>query len=581
MSEKLNDEREAAIKEKINIRGKIQLIYYKNFKEELGINLTDAMQKFEYKEEKEIIKEYENNIENNKYFNVIFFKYDNKESAFAFLKSFMENAEEKAFAKNNSDYPFFIFFENPNFTKEILYSYYLENTKEMEISRFYQIKSFNIYFLRKKKEEIERLLEKDITNYYYECDFKDDSHEINTYKIEMLFMGQTGCGKSTFINSLLGKLRAFSASMNNFKSLGGLYTHSKYPLSIKDSEGFEMNSNEQEQKMFAILDKNLKEDINNRTHIAFYLIPGPYNSNRDLDYSCIGSLLKLEEYNIHYYLIMTKDPDEGKNFAKASLRFLNGIIKKSDFSKIKTDLSQNKLKEMLGKIRDKLEGRIFSVDVSKKESKTLKELMNKIYDDLKTEKEANEGFINKLTAEKEKGSEFEIDFSGSEIIMNKNKYEIPEKIKKSPFFNIKKFGNDDGRRKKAREIIKEAQDVSSFRKFFFCYNSKIVQNRKNMLKEILSLYDFKNLNIELIENRLSKEEKNEWFYQHNCTEQLGNKIINICEEEQKKIADIDRYIGYCFGYNKSIDEIGNYIKEISDFNLNGVKIPYDCELKVK
>ena len=87
----------------------------------------------------------------------------------------MENAEEKAFAKNNSDYPFFIFFENQNFTKEILYSYYLENTKEMEISRFYQIKSFNIYFLRKNKEEIERLLEKDITNYYYECDFKDDS----------------------------------------------------------------------------------------------------------------------------------------------------------------------------------------------------------------------------------------------------------------------------------------------------------------------------------------------------------------------------------------------------------------------
>ena len=176
------------------------------------------------------------------------------------------------------------------------------------------------------------------------------------------------------------------------------------------------------------------------------------------------------------------------------------------------------LKEMLGKIREKLETRIFSVDVSKKESKTLKELMNKIYEDLQSEKEANEGFINKLTAEKEKGSEFEIDFSGSEIIMNKNKYEIPEKIKKSPFFNIKKFGNDDGRRKKAREIIKEAQDVSSFRKFFFCYNSKIVQNRKNMLKEILSLYDFKNLNIELIENRLSKEEKDEWFYHHNCTE---------------------------------------------------------------
>ncbi len=63
---------------------------------------------------------------------------------------------------------------------------------------------------------------------------------------------------------------------------------------------------------------------------------------------------------------MTKDPDEGKNFSKASLRFLNGIIKKSDFNKIKTNLSQSQLKEMLGKIREKLETRIFSVDVSKK-----------------------------------------------------------------------------------------------------------------------------------------------------------------------------------------------------------------------
>ena len=144
MNKKLNDEREAAIREKINIRGKIQLIYYKNFKEELGINLTDAMQKFEYNEENEIINAYENNIDNNKYFNVIFFKHDNKESAFSFLKSFIENAEEKAIVKNNSDYPFFIFFENKNFTKEILYSYYLENTKEMEISRFYQIKSVKV-----------------------------------------------------------------------------------------------------------------------------------------------------------------------------------------------------------------------------------------------------------------------------------------------------------------------------------------------------------------------------------------------------------------------------------------------------
>ena len=46
-------------------------------------------------------------------------------------------------------------------------------------------------------------------------------------------MGQIGCGKSTFINYLLVKLRAFSTS-NNQK--GGTYMHKIYPISIKDSE---------------------------------------------------------------------------------------------------------------------------------------------------------------------------------------------------------------------------------------------------------------------------------------------------------------------------------------------------------
>ena len=341
-----------------------------------------------------------------------------------------------------------------------------------------------------------------------------------------------------------------------------------------------MNSPDQEKKIFEILEKNIKEELNNRTHIAFYLIPGPFNSNRDLDYSCIGSLLKLEEYNIHYYLIMTKDPDEGKNFSKASLRFLNGIIKRHDFEKIKTELSEEKLTSMLEKIKQKLTDRIFSVDVSKKESKSIQLLMNQIYNDLKEEKQTNEKFINELRNKKEEGSVFSIDFSGEQFIMNNSNYQIPDEIRKSPFFNIKKFGNDNSRRERANEIIKEAQNVSSIRKLFFCYNSKIVENRKKMLKEILSIYDCKNLNIDLIEGKLSKEEKDEWFYQHSFTKQLGNKIIDICEEECKKIADIDRYIDFCLGFNRSIDEIGKYINEFINFNLKGVKIPYDCELKV-
>ncbi len=576
-SKKAKREQEQIIKEKINARGKINLIFFENFQKKCGIEFNELFDIFKYKSEDEIISKYESNVEESKYFNVIFLNHENPEDAFTFLKSFVKNVEENGIAKNNSDYPFFVFFENKNFNKKILYSYYLKNIGE--ISRFYDIKSHNIFFVKNVKEEIEELISKDFTNYYYEFDFKKEDNGF-IYNIEMLFMGQTGCGKSTFINYLLGKLRAYSASMNNFKSLGGIYSHTKYPICIKDSEGFEVNSAEQQQKIFEILNKNIEEELNNRTHVAFYLIPGPFNSNRDLDYSCISSLIKLEQYNIHYYLIMTKDPEEGENFGKVSLRFLNRIIKKNDYNKITTNLSQNELTDILQKIKNKLSNRIFSVDVSKRESITIKLLLQQIYNDLKVEKENNEKFIKEISNKKEKGSNFTIDFSGSKITNDKGNFEIPPELEKSPFFNFNKFKNDDIRKRRAKQVIEEAKNVSSIRKLFFCYNSKIRDNRKKMLRKILDLYECKNLTIDLLEGQLSSKEKDEWFYQHDCTDELGNKIIDICEEEFKKSNVIDNYIGYCVRFNESIDKFGLYVNEFINFNLDGQKIPYDCELNV-
>ena len=569
------------ISEKIKTRGKIQLMHFEGFKK-YGVEFDKSIERFQYKKEEDIIKQYDNNIENNQYFNIIFLNHDNKEDAFKFIQLFMKKAEEASSAKNNNDYPFFVFFENPKFTKEILYSYYLEQTKEMEISRFYDLKSQNIYFV-KTKEDIENLIVNEITNYYYEFDFKSDSPVVNSnYKIEMLFMGQTGCGKSTFINYLLGKLRAFSASMNNFKSKGGIYSHTKYPLSIKDTEGFEVNSEDQQKKIFEILKKNIEEELSNRTHIAFYLIPGPFNSNRDLDYSCIGSLIKLEEYNIHYYLIMTKDFEEGKHFSKASIRFLNGIIKKRDFEKINSELKDEQLVKVLENIKHKLEDRIFSVDVSKRESKTIKSLLKQIFEDLLVEKKNNEDFIKVLQSKKEKGSTFKIDFSGEKVENDKNNLEFPSNLKNSPFFNLKKFSNDSKmKEERAEQVIKEAQDVSSIRKLFFCYNSKIKDNRKKMLKKILSIFECKNLTIDLLESKLSYKEKDEWFYQHDCTEDLGKAIIRICQEEDKKRDIVDKYIDYCIGFNKSIDEFGKFTEEFTNFKLNGERIPYDSDIKIK
>ena len=582
MEKEQYSENDKAIQKKIKLRGEINLIASENFIKKYGLKYDDKYINYKpYKNEEDIINIYEKNIGDNKYFNLIFLEHDNKEDGFKFLETFIDTNKKNKIAKNNSDYPFFVFFESKFFNKEMLYLYYLENTKKKKISRFYDIKSHNIYFINSQKEEIEKLITTDIFNYYYELDNKNDENHNFGFKIEMLFMGQTGCGKSTFINYMLGKLRAFSTSANFLKSLGGTYTHTIYPIIIKDSEGFELNSFQQEDKIFKLIEKNIDDELNERTHIAFYLIPGPFNSNRDLDYSYIKSLIKLEQFNIHYYLIMTKDPEEDDMFSTFALRFIRLIIKNKDFEKINSDLPEKQLMELLRKVEKKLEFRIFSVDISKRESESVGNLLNQINEDLKTEKKNVEKFLDFLINLQKKGSNIQIDFSGSEILNGEEKFEFPPELKNSPFFSLKKFENDENRKKKAQKIIKEAQDVSSIRKLFLCYNSRIKENRKNMMKEILSIYNCENLTIDLLEDKLSDEEQNQWFYQHDCTDALGDKIIKICEEQYKKNDAIKRYIPYCREVVKSIDKFGEYVEDFVNFNLNGIKIPYDCELKVK
>ena len=99
-----------------------------------------------------------------------------------------------------------------------------------------------------------------------------------------------------------------------------------------------------------------------------------------------------------------------------------------------------------------------------------------------------------------------------------------------------------------------------------------------MVKEIVEIYDCPNLSIKLIEEKLSNKEKDEWFYQHDCTDDLGKKIINICEEEYKKTNIVNKYINYCTKFINSIKQFESYKNEFLNFKLNGEKILYDCEL---
>ena len=223
-------EEEQSIENKIKFRGKIQLIVFENFSKKYGIYSDKVYDIIEYCGNNDILSAFGDNIENDNYFNVVFLNYDNKEDSFVFLESFIKYCQESGIVKNKTSYPFFIFFENQNFNKANLYSYYLQNIKEKEIKNSYDLSSQNIYFINDKKDDVELLLSTEIFNYYYEFGMK--KNDKNPYKIRMLFIGQVGSGKSTFINYLLGKQRAYSSLTNTFKSKGAIYNHSKFPILI-------------------------------------------------------------------------------------------------------------------------------------------------------------------------------------------------------------------------------------------------------------------------------------------------------------------------------------------------------------
>ena len=221
-----------------------------------------------------------------------------------------------------------------------------------------------------------------------------------------------------------------------------------------------------------------------------------------------------------------------------------------------------------------MEKRIFSVDVNKRKSKTISKLLNQINDDLKIEKENNKMFISKLEKNIKEKSNIKMNLSSE--ILNDKRFVLPNDLEKSPFFNLNKRNNNTERRKKAENIINEAKDVWSIRKLFFTHNSKIRENRKKMLKEILKIYECPNLTIELIEGKLSPKEKDSLYFDNEVTGVLRNKIINIYEEEYKKYEYI-KYINYCINFNKSIDEFGKYVNEFLNFKINGEIFPYDCD----
>lgn len=516
-------------------------------------------------------------IEQSCYFNLIISDFKNKEDSFELLKQFLEYNKRELIVSNNSGYPIFLFLENTNFNKKVLFSYFLENITYLELEPALNISSHNILFCNNTRESIEEKILMEITNYFFQKDFINNNDIRYDASINFLFMGITGCGKSTFINYLLGKKRSFQGVSHNVKTIRALKcSHNLFPICFNDSEGFEVNKTDQKEKIENTLKNNLKEELGNKTHIALYLVEGPLENKRGINYSDVEMLVKLNTYKIHYYLIMTKEPKEDEAFKKSSQRFFKRLIRDLSTDKVNKYFSEKPNIQDLQDIINKLENRTFSMDLLKGSSKSIKNLISQINNDLLLDKEIHNNFIDKAKEITSESYELKINISG-EIKMGTNLRQDIKKELITPFFYYKNLNFLD-KKAKAQEAIKEARDVSQWRKLFFCYNSKMKSNRKEMFEKIKTIYSCINLKSSLILDNYSEKERTKWFYDEEHTQKLGDKLIDIYEKEYKKIKDIDKIINSCKEYNNSINQFSKYMDQIINMKINDTPIPYDVDL---
>ena len=182
----------------------ISLIFISNFPKEFKFKNNGIFLISEVRDDNSAFEKLEENIKKNRLYNVFLSGHNTVEDAYGLLKSFLDYNVSKGFCFENSNYPFFIFIENKNFSKKKLYAYYIEKEKEREdLDIEYNIDSKNILFSNFSFKVKERL--NSIINYYHRKDVQIKVNPFYSPCIKIMFVGETGSGKSTFINELNGE----------------------------------------------------------------------------------------------------------------------------------------------------------------------------------------------------------------------------------------------------------------------------------------------------------------------------------------------------------------------------------------
>ena len=551
----------------------ISLIYIDNFPKNLKFS-NENFKIMEVNDDKSAFEKLEENINNNKLYNVILSGHNTVEKAYGLLKSFLDYNIEKQYCFDNSNYPFFLFLEDEQLNKKKLYAHYIEEEKKREdLDIAYIIESKIILFINLEFNLKDSLVK--VVNYYHRKDIEIKTNDYYSPLITFMFIGLTGTGKSTMINELNGEKLAYSSSENQMKTrFKGekkklVYKNGKYPILNQDTEGFEIADNSQIEQIYKNIDKNIGIHLKDRVHVVIYL----FKNDRGLDNNDVPLLIQLHKMKILYYFIHPRKEGHSMQLIGKANRLILSLIKKikdndEGIKNLFQNHDMNEAKKLLEEINGTLKERIFSADILTPNSKGLIALLEQIKKDLLKIYNIHQQYLNKIEEFERNPETVKVGISGNISSQNQNDY--IKILDDSPFFY--KHSIDDIKRKEAERLLDNCE-VSSLWLFF--YNNRVESFRRDILKKIQNIYSEVKINTEIDIKNYSSEES--MFYKTKNTKEYIQSLIDFFAIKYKEIELNKKYYSICKQYNDSIKKFEQYVEKFKTCKLNGEPVRYDID----
>ena len=552
----------------------ISIIFVSNFPKNLKFKSNNLFKVFESKDDNAAFETLDENINNNRLYNIILSGHKTIEEAYGLLKSFLDYNIENGFCFDNSNYPFFMFIENENLNKKKLYAYYIEMEKkrELKLKEGYKIDSKIIIFSNLSVSVKDKL--NNIINYYHRKDVNTNQNKYYSPYIKFMYIGVTGTGKSTMINEFNGEKLSYSSSENHIKTRINekrklLFKNRKYPILNQDTEGFEIGDNTQINQVNNNINKNEGFDIQERLHIVIYLI----KKERGLDNNDIPLLAKLHKMKILYYVVDPKNEDMNVLYQGKARRVILSLLKKIDqkdpeTQKLFKDFTNTEIKTILNDIFKKLPEIFFSANILSVENKGKILLLEQIKKDLLKIYDIHQKFIETIESLNTNIEKAKINISG-EMTLKEDKNYI-KMVDDSPFFY--KFSIDDIKRKEAEKLL-EDYDVSAAWLFF--YNNRVKKFRENILQTIKSIYSDVKIETSIELDKYSENES--LFYKTENTKKFIITLIDFYAQKYKEMTLNQKYYSLCKDYNISIKKFEQYVEDFKNSKLNEEPVRYDID----